>query len=417
MEHWEFFLQKVGEQDWQKLQLTQPDIPTGEYNIAINNPHRAQQFLEVELHIPATEQSPPSRHKTFAQLDEQGFAIVISQLNLQPGAWEIQCRGDILATLLGDDWEVTLWLQVTEAVSQTTPESSIEKVSDPTVIDEVEAVTQSITEETASETSLTEAMATPNQVTELRSRLSDNADHILEEIVSDLLSSEAGSSPEQPSYTINLAETNLTATRNQSIFLSGQVIAHETSPDSSLRLEVILQQPETGKVVLQLFPQVLETPFPANFSYALTVPESCSSDYLEGNLRLLGSSEQGSPVLAQQSFYLTLTPSTFQPREITQASGNSHTPVPYRPSSQNEPLKEESKPFQSGVLPPRLFPKHYYKTRRKPHLPQFPKKPPRKNETDVHDTESGDADSENHPLAQWELVREFVITSNQQQSS
>lgn len=399
MANWEFFKQKVGDNHWQQLQGSAPEIPSGEYHLAIRGTHRPQQWIEVELDPP--EQAPINRQKRFCQLDEQGFALIFPNIELHPGQWHIQCRSDIVAALMGDNWEINQSLEVTETLAvEIEPSQQRSDITTKTDQQDLE---------------------------QLRSRLMNHADQMLEELVSDLLSP-AGSASEQnherksapsASYQLQLQQTHFLVETEQSLNLSGDVIAPELSHSSQLRIQVNLRNPETKKVVVQLFPQVLEAPFPKTFNYSLTLPPAWSTSFLEGEVTLLGTSEQESPVLARHSFRVTAVQQAVQSLQITASSETSDSSTPYRDQSQ---FQTRQSPHQ--VLPPKLFTRPY---QTKPKLPQVPQKtvPQSTNasvelqseQASVADTVTHtEANSEQHPLSHWELVQEVVITKQQSEN-
>lgn len=402
MAHWEFFQQKVGDNHWQQLQGSDPEIPSGAYHLAIRGTHRPHQWIEVEIYPP--EQAPTKRQKRFCQLDEQGFALIVPNLELHSGPWHIQCRSDILAALMGDHWEVNQCLQVTESLPVKVEPS----------------------QKTSEITPITEQMASQQDVEQLRSRLMNHADQMLEELVSDLLSPAVSFSEQNEdnsalsaSYQIQLEQTYFIVNTEQSIDVSGQVVAPELSDSSQIRLQVTLRDPETAEVVVQLFPQVFEPPFPATFDYSLMLPESWSTSLLEGEVILLGTADQGSPVLARQSLTVTTAQKAVQPLQITASSEKLHSSASY----QNQ-TSFQTRQSPDPVLPPKLFSRSYQS---KPKLPQFPQKTVSQSnasaeleseQASVADTVTKtNANSDDNPLSHWELVQEVVITQQQSENS
>ncbi|MDR9402199.1 MAG: hypothetical protein RI580_02050 [Halothece sp. Uz-M2-17] len=395
MENWEFFLQKVGTENWLRIDSPQPEFPNGRYTIAARAAHRPQEWIEVELNLRNGEKI----YKQSCQLDQSGFAILIPELELTPGVWDLYCRGDILSELMGKYWEITLPLRMTLNLEQGTVHfpsqngGTLAKLPDPP-------------EENPEE-----------DLSQLRSRLLDDADHILEEIVDDLFPTFTPSLDNQSSpsdYSLHLDEEILLAETSKPIILSGEITTQQQPPHPPLRLHISLRDPRTGETVAKLSPRLRDQSFPLTFCYSLSVPSPCDSYLLEGEIILSeATSDPESQIFAHQPFTVSANWEKLEPLVVGAISeaGLSHPPAPLSPLSYSnfEPSQSSSSRSQ-GVFPPKLS-----KTRKKtpPTLPNLPNTVTRSAKPTEGMTAKeyvwSKPETEISPLAQWELIPELVI--------
>jgi len=371
METWEFFLQQVGEENWLRLDPTQPELPTGRYTLAARARHRPYELIEVAV---STRNTPDAivreqQYQQSCQLDEQGFGILVPDVELTPGVWEIQCRSDILAALLGEDWEITLSLQVT-----------LKSAQDPSGQPQIEQDLQG-----------------------LQSR--EDGDQILQEGVTDLFSSFNSTYWEQDNdktfsaYSLQLDQEQLIADLNKPILISGQVIAHQAPPHPSLRLFITLRDPRTGNLIATLSPRFPDSSFPLPFCYALTVPSRCNSYLFQGEVTLgEDNGQQRSQILARQFF--TVTAQWEQLQSLFTVSTPAQDPLTGSPKS-------------CRVLPPRLSPKRPRQQKSPPQLPKLPKSPPANSPEYLWSKPEAETSS----VPEWELIPELVITATDQTQS
>lgn len=402
METWEFFLQKVGEADWLPLDTTQPELPTGWYTVAARAQHRPHELIEVELNTRETPDAIARERKRqhACQLDEQGFGILIPEIQLTPGIWEIQCGADLLDALLGEDWAITLPLRVTLDL-----ESTSIQLQQP-------AATEVPTEDNSQEGEDLEA---------LRSRFLEEADQMLEDVVAELFPTfqappADNSNQVAPAYSLQLDQDQLMADLSKPIIISGQVIAHESGSHPSLRLMIRLRDPRTGDLIAELFPRLPDSPFPLTFCYSLTVASSCSSYLLEGEVTLC---EENLPDQAQifdrQQFTVTAKWEKLQSLLTVTSPTKSHPCAPLSPLSAKDTLSSDVSQKWQGVLPPRLSVKRTHRNKKPyPRLPILPKSsPPPPSQEYVWSKPEAEAS----PAYEWELIPELVIISTDETQS
>ncbi len=395
MGNWEFFIQKVGDQYWSQLETSQPKFPNGRYSIATRAAHRANEVIEVKISTYPTKESlekTPQKHHA-CQLDRDGFGILAHKIRLTPGIWEIQCHGDLLSELMGENWQITLTLSVDWRI-------------EPIIFDSPRDQTTTIDEDLKA----------------LRSRLDQNIDTILQELVTELFPTLPPSHPdpitsqtenEESEYSLQLDEDILIAQTNKPIIVSGQITTQKQPPHPKLRLKIILRDPRTGEIAAQLFPRLPNQPFPLIFCYSLSLPASCDSYLLQGEIFLCEiSNEHKGKIFAHQPFTVNANWETLEPllREARTNLKVSHPPAPLSPLSPNDSrLLPPVAPRSRGVFPPKLSQKRNQKRDTPPRLPKLPNATATKPKEYVWS--KPEEDNETATSLQWELVEELVIVS------
>ena len=395
MENWEFFLQKVGTENWLKVDSPQPEFPQGRYFIAVCAAHRPQELIEVDISTRnnlRTRERIRQRQYT-CQLDEAGFAILGAEIELTPGVWEIQCRGDLLSALMGENWQITLSLRVTLSFEKAATHFPSPRETPP--------------------------VQPEKELTQLRSRLLDDADQMLQEIVDDLFPSftpspEWETSATNHSYRLHLDEEILVVQTAKPIIISGEITTQQQPPHPQLRLYIALRDPRTGDIVAELSPRLRNEPFPRTFCYSLTVPAQCESYLLEGELTLCdGTPQAEKQVFDHQSFTVSANWEKLEPIIVGAMSQSdfSHPPAPLSPLSGDLPLSSKS-PKEQGIFPPKLSKAPKRKT--PPILPNLP-------HTTSHSTEIPPPKeyvwSKPESPEEWELIPELVIIATDETES
>lgn len=253
----------------------------------------------------------------------------------------------------------------------------------------------------------------------LRSRLVNDADEILEELVSDIFSSvEAklppATNPETSPYSLHLEEDVLSVSLNKPILISGEVTSEHASASRELRLEIILRDPKTGTVVAQLSPRVFASSFPFPFCCSLTLSQPCNTYLLQGEITLIDATEKtSSGILAYQTFTVTANWKQLEPLVATAITSPQifHPPAPLSPSSDQDSTRWQ------GILPPKLTSR---KRKMSPQLPNLPntvvREKKRKPKQEDVCLEENDTVAEYSQTLQWELIPELVITSEEKKT-
>ena len=115
MSHWEFLLQKEGDQVWLPLESTNVEILEGRYRIVANT-HIANTEIEIRVIHNSTEEVPPVRrvYRRSSRTRSQGLVSIIPFTRLKPGIWEFRCLAQ-LSTLSKETKQYIANLQVLPA--------------------------------------------------------------------------------------------------------------------------------------------------------------------------------------------------------------------------------------------------------------------------------------------------------------
>ncbi len=389
MANWEFFLQSIGEENWLRLTSTQPDIPSGHYRIAARAHHHAQELIEVEVKTRQKQETLTRKQKQqhSCRFDQNGFGILVDNIQLTPGFWEIQCRRELMNAFTQPDWEIKLSPRVTLQLEKAKGELAT--------------------------TSKEETME------KLRSRLIEDADQMLEEVVSDVLSNfpphltpQDNSKPEN--YSLHLDQEIFTTSLNKPIIISGEIGSHHFSPPAELRLDIMLRDPRTGEIITQLSPRLLTSSFPLPFCYSLTIPYPCNTYLLQGEITLKDATETtASHILAHQTFTVTANWEQLESLVATAITSPNtfHSPLSLSPLS----YQESSSQKWRGIFPPSLVSKPKKKKKQSPQLPNLPntivREKKRNPKKEYVWAKPDDKVAEEPKTLEWELIPELVITS------
>ncbi|QYO64535.1 hypothetical protein [Leptolyngbya sp. 7M] len=113
MEFWEFLIQKEGDRSWLPLESPSVEILEGRYRVVARS-HRANTATEIRVIHYATTETPPVRRvrKRSSQTNPDGLIVILPFTRLQPGLWELRCTGDVMAEMMGENWQYAVQLDV-----------------------------------------------------------------------------------------------------------------------------------------------------------------------------------------------------------------------------------------------------------------------------------------------------------------
>lgn len=110
---WVFLLQRIDDLTWHSLTPGANFVP-GDYRLSIQSP-RANASMEIRLLY----LSPQGKQTVKCQsdsTDDNGNLPILPPWHLSAGAWQIHCRPDVFAALLGEEWQEELNFTVAELV-------------------------------------------------------------------------------------------------------------------------------------------------------------------------------------------------------------------------------------------------------------------------------------------------------------
>ncbi len=117
MEFWEFLIQQEGDRSWLPLESPSVEILEGRYRIVARS-SRKSTATEVRVTHYATDATPPVRRvrKRSSQTNPEGLIVILPFTRLQPGLWELRCTGDVMAEMMGENWQYAMRLEVLPVV-------------------------------------------------------------------------------------------------------------------------------------------------------------------------------------------------------------------------------------------------------------------------------------------------------------
>jgi hypothetical protein len=112
-DQWAFLLQHADDRTWIHLDLPDMVVLAGRYRIIARSLRRN---VDAEISIAHTSlpADRPQRRtkKRAAKTNDKGFLLVLPFTDMQPGAWEFRCAGDVMSELIGESWQHTVQLNV-----------------------------------------------------------------------------------------------------------------------------------------------------------------------------------------------------------------------------------------------------------------------------------------------------------------
>ncbi|MDY6783468.1 MAG: hypothetical protein SW833_13160 [Cyanobacteriota bacterium] len=113
MKSWEFLIQKKENPAWLSLKTQKLKLEAGEYRLVARS-HRPNVDVEVRVTYQGIEETgaKPRSQKRQQRTNAEGLLAVVPFINFQPGLWQIACRCDLMAELLGEPWQEVVQLQV-----------------------------------------------------------------------------------------------------------------------------------------------------------------------------------------------------------------------------------------------------------------------------------------------------------------
>jgi hypothetical protein len=263
------------------------------------------------------------------------------------------------------------------------------------------------------------------ELIELRSRLLDDADQMLQDMLDELfpdssLSPELEKSAFAPQYRLHLDEEILVAHTAKPIIISGEITTQQQPPHPQLRLHISLRDPRIGEIVAELSPRLRSERFPLTFCYSLTIPSRCESYLLEGEVTLCDKSTQDDQqqVLDTQAFTVSANWEKLEPMVVGVMSDSdfSHPPAPLSPLTAYDHSKNASSDLEKkpGVFPPKLSKTPKKKT--PPKLPNLPN-PSTQSAQTTPLKEYVWSKPDEATTGEWELIPELVIIATDETES
>lgn len=113
MEFWEFLIQQEGDRSWLPLESPSVEILEGRYRIVARS-SRTSTPTEVRVTHYDMQADPPVQRarKRSSQTNPDGLIVILPFTRLEPGLWELSCTGDVMAEMMGQNWQYSVQLEV-----------------------------------------------------------------------------------------------------------------------------------------------------------------------------------------------------------------------------------------------------------------------------------------------------------------
>ncbi|NMG57464.1 hypothetical protein E1H12_02745 [Geitlerinema sp. P-1104] len=322
MEQWDFLIQREGDRVWLPLAEGQTRLSPGRYRVVARSQARETLTEVCVRYEPPSESDEAGQfYRSTRQTNNEGTVLVLPATDLKVGIWSLSCS---LAALRRDRPDAPPQGRVGLHVRP-----DIESHPEPPVAEIPESgTTRDLTEELAP---IAESHSPEPQALDLR---------------------------------LELAQENYRLQAGEALVLSGRIhaVSDESAPLCGLHLRIRLREPQSLHVVTTLQRLLPRETGSIDFSYPVTIPESCHSRLILGEVVLCNAVPT---VLAKQSFVVTARLETLLDeladgqidRSLIERSQPQsqprHRPLPPPASSDASSLNSEP-PQLDKALPPRL---------------------------------------------------------------
>lgn len=359
MEFWEFLIQKEGDRSWLPLESPSVEILEGRYRVVARS-DRANTATEIRVTHYATTETPPVRRvrKRSSRTNADGLVVILPFTRLQPGLWELRCTGDVMAEMMGENWQYAVRLDVVpqsespsdewdpdwqgnvtaaegiaEAVDRAvvqptaltdvmksewletaevsaTDEQSESKQAQPATVDEASLnpeadwlTADSTTAEPSTAVNSVELSQVLQQVEQASEQLVDSIFQDLGDLTSEAASSSAiGAEPENcaeptPQLQVILEQETFVIQRGESLTLTGRVEFLADPPPAQTaisELRVRLYDPQTSALLMDEVYPIDNRVPPFPFSGRISLPEHYQTYLVLGELIFQGPSSTDS---------------------------------------------------------------------------------------------------------------------------
>ncbi|TVR13109.1 MAG: hypothetical protein EA395_04635, partial [Phormidium sp. GEM2.Bin31] len=321
MEQWDFLIQREGDRVWLPLAEGQTRLSPGRYRVVARS-HARETLTEVCVRYepPPESEEAGQFYRSTRQTDDEGTVLVLPATDLKVGSWSLSCS---LAALRRDRPDAP-----PQGLVRLQVRPDIETHPEPPVAEIPESAATGPTEEWVS---IPESPSPEPQALDLR---------------------------------LELAQDNYRLQAGEALVLSGRVhsVLDESALLCGLHLRIRLREPQSLHVVTTLQRLLPPQTGSIDFSYPVTIPESCHSRLILGEVVLCNAVPT---VLAKQSFVVTARLETLLDeladgqidRSLIERS-QPQSPPRHRPLA--PPASSDASSFNSNppnlekALPPRL---------------------------------------------------------------
>lgn len=347
MDFWEFILQKEGDISSVPVKIPTIKLEEGKYQIYAKS---SRINADIEVKLTYTKASEVLSQKYQRRSNQQGFMQVLPLTYLQPGVWELRCRGDMISELFGQYWQALLILQVVQNQENTSTTEILSPT--PHIHQELPKPSDHVYQKNGSAQTIIQS----------------------EIVTDDIILGVPVAAKVSPKNTIklSLAQQSYTMSITNRVEISGTIDTQETHQfyDQPFegRVYYQLRDPQTGQILLSLQQDLQAQTLPLAFSYTIEIPpkwQTClilgevilefMADNPEGATHTLNASESFTIIAESQKITETL--------EYIEALSTWKKTKPRRPrpkpvalpdTDNMEHCAENLRPSIGRILPPKI---------------------------------------------------------------
>ncbi|MFP4220100.1 MAG: hypothetical protein ACLFM4_04780 [Phormidium sp.] len=327
MEQWDFLIQREGDRVWLPLGEGQTRLTPGRYRVvARTSATEAVTEVCVRYEPPSESKGTGQFYRTTRQTDEDGTILVLPATDLSVGIWSLSCSMAALRRDRPDD----------------PPQGQVRL--------RVEAAAVDLPDSPPSASPVPESPQPP--VTPVANATAPTGEPDRQDLRQDL------------DLRLQLAQDNYRLPDREALVLSGHIdcLSGHGAILSGLHLRIRLREPQSLHVVAALQRLLPRQEAPLEFSYPVTIPESCQSRLILGEVVLCDAVPT---VLAKQSFVVTAGLETLLSEladgqidrsliERSQPQSRQRSRSLNPQNGDSLPAATDHNPQQQPALPPRL---------------------------------------------------------------
>ncbi len=288
MEHWQFLIQKQGNDcTWRPLESPNLEIIEGRYRVVARS-HRPNIDVEVRVTHSSMQEVPQKQVllKRKRRTNSEGLTPIIPFTDLTPGILELRCFGDLMADMFGKSWEHSVLLQVISSSSMVLTNS--EELAIPT---QMEAVLEDTIINQPVSPVWSQARTAEQIIQELLNFSLPVSESLLEdEIIPDHCEVVKPLLP----LLLTLEQDNYIARWGQNLTINGQVRLKDLDETSGFEsvcaseIQIKLYSPQELEVFNQVRQPLAEKLLPFTIISSIEVPADCQSKLILGDISLYG---------------------------------------------------------------------------------------------------------------------------------
>lgn len=292
MDFWEFLLQKEGDISSVPVKIPTLQLEEGKYQIYAKS---SRINADIEVKLTYTKASEVVSQKYQRRSNQQGFMQVLPLTYLQPGIWELRCRGDMISELFGQYWQAILIIRVLQNPQNTSTTGILSPT--PHIHQEL-----------------------PKPSNHVNYEKNGSAQTIIQSeiVIDDLILGVPVAVKNSPKNTIklSLAQHSYSMSLTNRVEISGTIDTQETqqfwNQSFEGRVYYQLRDPQTGQILLNLQQELQAQTLPLAFSYTIQIPDKWQTCLILGEviLEFIADNPEGSTHIlnATESFTIVAEP-------------------------------------------------------------------------------------------------------------